>query len=431
MNKKFSPTIKSVLIIALAMLAVFQVSHLWLVNFTNRNFFLYLQARFPPTAPDGASAFAQPFRIISGVGDGRFDMRYSDIAGSDEWEFGKLAVNSILQSGVLVSADEISFESVLQRPVLIYEYAFDMCAETFSRALGRRSGTILTDAGIETFRAIAVQPPEAQSSSPVLRVFFISDARIWEYSFLFGNPQRALSYTFEVAPTNALRKHFVATEGGFVPHVALNGFSYRALTAENPFRDPQGLFTLSHVRSRVEPFFDNPATIIPSVSVENVYTFSNRNTLVRYLENAVLEYTSYRTIGRAVQGNLIADFSAALAFVNDDPFVINEIFLQNHETRHGRSHVFWFDYVIDNRPLIMTQKWYTRPYPRCSDPLLAPIEVTVDQGRVVRYRRLAYTFHLSPDILRWKEARDLDMDGYFTLGFPIGSGPIIELEVLY
>ncbi|MDR0271828.1 MAG: hypothetical protein LBI27_00725, partial [Clostridiales bacterium] len=116
--------VKSFLIIALAGLAVYQVSELWLVGLTNRSFFLYLQARFSGSAPELQSAFARPYRIVSGAGDGLFEIRYSGIADSDEWDFGETALRAILQSGVFVGMSET--EKVLARPVLIYEYAFPM-----------------------------------------------------------------------------------------------------------------------------------------------------------------------------------------------------------------------------------------------------------------------------------------------------------------
>jgi len=96
---KIIPTIKSILIIALAILAIYQVGQLWLVNLTNRNFVLYLQSMFAPSAPDGHRAFAQPYRIISGDGNGIFEIKYSGIAESEEWIFGEEKINEILRNG--------------------------------------------------------------------------------------------------------------------------------------------------------------------------------------------------------------------------------------------------------------------------------------------------------------------------------------------
>lgn len=425
------------MIIALAVLAVYQVGQLWLVNLTNGNFGLYLQARFPPSAPDGQSAFAQPFRIVSGAGDGLFVIRYGGIAASEEWAFGEEAINAALRNGEFVAGEDFYFGDVISQRVLIYEYAFDMCAKTFARAMGHRNSAIITDAGIENFTSIVVQPTffnpfdrNDAMRNRHLRVFFVNGTQVlgaFEYEYARLDIMSPPPFDFPIPAADPTELHFIATENGFVPRVQGEGFSYAAITVENPFRDARGMFTLSHIRSRVEHLFDNPASIFPSVSVDNVYTFSNRNTMVRYLENAVLEYTSYRTIGRAVQENFMTDFSAALAFVNADPFVKNEFYLKNHDTR-GRAHIFRFNYVIENHPLVLTQPWHTRPYPRCNDPLFAPIEITVDQGRVIRYRRIVYTFHA--DGIMWKPYYELEHAEPFTLGFPIQSDGTIELTAL-
>ncbi|MCL1862499.1 MAG: hypothetical protein FWF78_02915 [Defluviitaleaceae bacterium] len=411
MKNKLIPLIKSTLILALAALAVFQVYRLWLVDLTNRNFGLYLQARFPPAAPDGQGAFARPYRVISGAGDGAFLVIYSGIEESEEWAFGERALDAVLHRGVFRQVSELP----LNEPVLIFEYAFDMCTEKFAQALGRRSD-LLTDVGLDKFTGVAVVPPEVDGFA--LRVFFIGE-EIWEFMHVGDG------FGFDIETVDAQRKHFVNRGYGFVPHTPLSGLSYTAVVVQNPLQNPHGIFTLSHMRSEVAHFFDNPATIIPGVTLDNLYTFSNRNTMIRYLENSVLEYISYRAVGRA-SDNFFADFSAALAFITNDTGVINEIFLRQHEPL-GRAHIFWFDYVIDNRPLVLAEEWRTGP--RCNDPLYSAIEVTVEHGRVVRYRRLAYNF--VSDGLVWMDAAEFERDGYFTLGFPLGSGPILELAVMH
>lgn len=409
---------KSFIIIGLAALAVYQVSRLWLVELMDGNFFFYLQARFPQAVPDGQSSFTRPYRIVSGGGSERlFGIRYSGIGGSEEWIYGENAIRAILQSGSFDG--ETEFSSILEPPILIYEYAFDMCAETFARALGRRNADLLTDAGIETFRAIAIRPPDPQT--PLLTAYFISDTRAWRFTMPLSVPRQTDEFAFQVRSANPAVLHFIATPDGFLPQIPPGGFIYNRVATENPFRDPQGLFRITHIRRQVEPFFDNPSVIIPSA--REVYTFTTRNTMIRYLENAVLEYTSFRTFGRTAQGNFMDDFSAALAFIASDPHVTNEVFLQNHEPR-GRGHIFYFNYVIDNRPLVLTEEWSTGA--NCTAPLLSPIEITVEYGRVTRYRRLAYTFtiaepaRINPDV----------PDGFFSLGFPISSADEIWLSVI-
>jgi hypothetical protein len=416
---------KSVLIVALAGLVIYQVSQLWFVDLTNRHFFPYLQARFPTAVPDGQNAFARPFRVIGGAGDGLFSVRLNGIETSLEWAFGENALDAVLQSGTFVGKSEIDAERVLGDTVFVFEYAFEMCVGNFSEAMGRRNSTVLE--GVERFVSVAVQPP--REGEPTLRAFFMRENYMWEFSLQLGTRRHA-EEDFLAVPPSILptMKHFIFVEDGpgalnFIPIAPRGGFAYAPLIAENPFRDAHGQLTLS-MRSQLESFFSNPATIIPSVSRDNIYTFSDRNTVVRYLENHVLEYSSYRTLARTTP-DLLDDFSAALAFVQDDELVINEIYLRNYEQRDGREHVFWFGYVINNQPLILTREWFTGA--NCTDPLFAPIVVVVENGRVVRYRRIVYTFR--SEALVWKSTTLFPVDRYFSLGFPIGTGTNIELEV--
>ena len=423
MREKLQSTIaigKSICIIALAVLAIYQVSQLWFVNLTNRNFFLYLEARFPPAVPDGQRAWAQPYRIIYGAGNSVFNIRYSRIANSYAWAYGENALDAILRNGSFVGSSAIDNARLQSRPVLIYEYAFPMNAETFAMALGRRNGAALTSQGITSFYSIAIQPPTATDS--LLRVFFMDATSAWEFTLTPGTRRHPVEdFEFPMPHISTTEKHFVAVGNSFAPR-APDGFLYWPLEARNPHLTVYGGLHMSSIRPQIEVFFNNPATINQFVGVDDIYTFTSHNAMVRYLPHDVLEYTSHRTIGRAASDNLLSDFSAALAFIYDDQNVINETFLMGYDDS-GREHVFWFGYVSDNFPLFLTEAWSTGP--NCREPLVAPIEVVVDHGRVIRYRRLAFNFRQGS--MSWFNPEVLDEP--FILGFPISREGVIELEI--
>ncbi|MCL2047512.1 MAG: hypothetical protein FWG87_02185 [Defluviitaleaceae bacterium] len=419
MRGKLIPTIKSLLIVALAALAIVQVTHLWLSTLTNRSFFIYLQARFAPSAPDGQSEFAKPYRIVYGAGDGLFDIRYSEISQSQEWLFGEAVLKTMLRRGASYSAERTSQTEIFREyPVVLCEYAFPMSAEIFTNVLGQ--GNLLESQGIEYFQSAAFQ-----FVGEAVNVYFVNGRDAWKFSL----PADSVG-TLEIEPTDPEQLHFVRSDGDFVPRSPESGlrrgFLHTTMIIQNPFRSPQGLFTRSHIRGMVEGFFDNPAMMTPGTTVDGIYTFSTRNAMVRYLENSVLEYSSYRTIGRTASDNFMADFSAALDFLNNDSHVVNETYLRYHEQRGGRANIFWFNYVIDDQPIIFTEQWYTSA--RCSEPLTAPIEIIVDHGRVVRYRRIAYTFVTGE--LAWF---NLPEEAGYMLGFPLepASGAVVELEAVY
>jgi len=68
--------------------------------------------------------------------------------------------------------------------------------------------------------------------------------------------------------------------------------------------------------------------------------------------------------------------------------------------------MFRFGYIIDNYPILLLDGW---PVSSADDLLSAPIEVTVEQGQVVFYRRLAHNFYVAGEH-DWLWARDLDLN---------------------
>jgi len=387
----------------------------------------YVAARFTSTAPDGVSDLVRPFRIISGAGDGYFDIKYSNIAESLLWEDGKAIIGAVLQNGVFVRRyeHEIDEPQILDVPVVIYQYAFDMSAAAFAQAFDmyQRAGAVFADRDITTFNAVAVQP--SYDDRHILNVFFIGDGYTWEFAL---EPTGRTDGMFDIyiPSAYALHRSFVPTENKLVFTTRLHPhFAYHPIAVTNPYKNHAGMLDLAFIRERVEHFFDNPATINHGLSaVGGVYTFNNLRTSVRYMPWHVIEYASFRTIGRGSAAEFASNFSAAFAFVQDDPNVINEFFLAGYDIR-GRETAFRFGYVVDNFPLVLTGPWYTGP--DCTNPLLYPIEVVVENGRVVRYSKIVYNFMPDTGVVVRPQLSVLDGN---RLAFPIDAGPHIRLAVI-
>jgi len=374
--------LKSAAILALAALAIILTVQLWLVHIPNRAFFPYMQARFMAAAPpDEVAEFLRPLRVISGVGDGYFDIDYSAQAAAMFWEFGRPALETAMRQGAFHELDGAELAEIISDgPVLIFEYAFPMDLTLFPQFFGQRSATPLNPPGMTHFTRVIIRPDAANFS-----VTFVCDRYIWQY-FFPPHLMPAVLLELEIPDPGYRRFVFNAGSQSFYPRFDIN-FTYHPVIISNPYQNPSGLLHLSFIAGRVEHFFNNPATINRGLS-GGVYTFGNLNTVVRYLPSDVIEYTSFRTITRAAT-DFMTDFSVAHAFVAADPNVRNDFFLAGYE-RRGRENVFWFDYIVGNFPLVSIENWYTGPH--CQDPLRHPIEVVVDHGRVVRYRKIAYVF---------------------------------------
>ena len=408
---KYIGMAKSLLIVAMAALSIFLTARLWLVHIPNNTFVPYVRARFATTAAEEASDFVRPFRIVHGSGDGFFAVLYHGIGNSAQWQYGGTVITSVLENGVFVAETEVDMTQIFAAPVLIYQYAFDMQSAIFASAFGQRTGAMLTDNGISHFNAIAVNPPTAEGD--ILTVFFINDSYMWEFAV---PPTARAAHVFYIPSASEDTHHLVATGNNlqFASRLA-RPLQYNVVTITNPYRDHADQLSISHIRGQISHFFANPATINQGVSVGGVYTFNNLSTVVRYLPWDVIEYTSFRTIGRQSPTNLVTDFSAAFAFIEEsDPNVRNDFFLAKYEERSRGERVFWFDYTIGNFPMRLTESWRTGP--DCDNPLTHPIEITVDNGRVIRYRRIAHSFLPDPGMASLVFVHDLG-DG--ELGFAI------------
>jgi len=416
------PYLKSAAIWGLVVLSGYMSYQLWFVNITNRSFLPFLQSRFVSTAPDEAGHLVRPYRIVFGGGDGYFDIMYSGIYHSDFWQYGRRVINEVFQNSSFVSQTEIDIETLLTPSVLVYEYAFFINATEFSRAFDR-TGTTFANRNLRNFNAMVVHPPT--EDSPQVNVFFINSDQnsAWQFNITPSAAQvRDGVFEIQTPAVQGADRAFTSVEGSlsFVAAFTKN-FTFTPIAVANPYETQAGLLHLSVIGEQVANFFSNPASITQGTSAGGVYTFSNLTTVVRYHPGDVIEYASFRTIGRSDPTSFTEDFSAAVDFINLDPNINAEFHLAGYSAS-GRGYIFWFGLTAGNFPLVLTNPWPTSA--GCTNPLLHPIEVTVDNGRVVRYRRIAFDFAENGGA---SIRLDMDATGQ-VFAFPIGERPFITLQ---
>ncbi|MCL2361218.1 MAG: hypothetical protein FWC73_05345 [Defluviitaleaceae bacterium] len=406
-TKTFYRRAKVLLILVFVALAIFQTSQLWFVHLSNRNFFLYLSARWNPSVGEGYMDFVRPMRSVYGDGTGRFDISYSGLVDLRPRGYFDMVLTELFDNGTFIGERDTDYKNLLSRPVLIFQYAFSMPGAIFPLGFNQRGGGFLTGRGITEFDSVTIWLPDGNHSD--LRVFFIGGGRTWEFAVdsagLEGFPVHSVSTSSLYFVSAALEGYDNLYPGIFIPRSGdLGRHAYPPVITTNPYHTQIG-GPMTYIRNQVSPFFDNPATINDRVAGDGVWTFSNIHTAVRFFETDVLEYASFRPRSRNATSSLIGDFSAALAFIEADNHVVNEYFLTGFEPR-GDGYVFWFGYIVDNFPIIMPDGW---PVSSQDDILPAPIEVVVEQGRVVLYRRLAHNFHVYSTLVFLNQG-DLDLE---------------------
>jgi len=411
--------IKNVLIILLAILAVYQTGVLWLANLTNQSFLFHMLPFLnQELIAEEANRLVVPRRIILAHPDGRFSVQYSDMEGARE--YSDKVISHLFHEGSFVNSRPLeydldvflSFYQHTTNPVYIYEYAFPMKAEWFTQGFGQRSN-FLTSRIESDFRRIIIVPPRYGKLDA--NVFFLCEENyIHEFTVRPPNPG---DFDTDI-PSDFLGFYYIWAGGQFIRY---GEFFFNGIQVANPYADTHGGFTLHFVQEQISHLFSNPASI-SQLTDRNVWIYRDASAVVRYYDANVLEFINYRAIDRNVPTSFVNDFATAIRFLNRDPNVINDTYLADFR-EEGSRNIFYFNYVVNNTPLIMPQNW---PW---AGHLPHPIMVVVDHGTVVNYRKLALNFIINEYV--WGIA-NADFDGSnfenVNLGFRIGNR---DIEVLH
>jgi len=369
--------IKSIIIWALALLMVYQTGVLWLVSITSRTFlFNYLPFMHQTAIPDGADSLVSPWRIITEHGDGRFSVQYSDLAASESRRYGDKVLSHLFQSGAYVAAHRLLNMDDF-RLAYIYEYAFPMEAEWFTHGFGQRNN-LLTSRITAPFRQVVILPP--LSGIEDAAVFFIAENG---YAYEFSVTPPTVGGFDTVIPEEATGAYYIWVGQQLNKFIRHGNFTFSGVRRINPYEDRGNLFIRS-IQDGISVFFSNPLGINYHTEGD-VWRFNDANIVVRYYDTHVLELINYRSVDRNAPQTFLNDYTAAARFLAADHLINNETYLAGFREEEGK-HIFYFNYVINNTPMIMQPNW-----PRGVN-MPHPIIITVDHGTVVHYRKIAFNF---------------------------------------
>jgi hypothetical protein len=418
---KFIRRAKMIVIIGLAVLAVYQASWLWIVNITSRNLGSLSDLFATERELDSSgnlSELSKPYRLITGTGNGKFNVHYSRLGDSPNKAYGDSVITAMLTDGKIITERTPDYAELLSRPMLMFEYAFQMPSETFAKSYGQQE-TLLTQNGVDSFTRVLIQPQSVEFEN--IYVFFINGDNAVQYSL---NPSVLEDAEMDsgISPPDDDGLYYIFADNTFAA-VWLNA-EFPLVEVANPYISMYGDRLMSHIRSCVELLFDNPSTVRESSSSDGEYIFSNDRSVVHYHKRDVLEYANYTFAGRP-ETEFTQDYMAALSFINRDSYVVNEFYLAEYETESGQT-TFRFDYVINDFPMVLIEGW-----PDATDSGHA-IEAVVDRGVVVRYKKLAHNFHIEDsgplsDVFEF----DITAKNPPLLCYRIGNSQNMALEYLY
>ena len=411
-------TVKTISLISLILLAVFQTTELWLADGASRNF-LAFTANNNQVIGDFRGYFFMPKRILTGLGDNRFVSVYQT-----EPTPVLNTLNNAIQLGMtqndFVSVTYVD-EATWNIRGVVYHYAFEMPSALFSY------GTYIDlYSQIDGFSYIIIEPSEV--SSNITYLHFIKQNTVVTYRITSSSTHGVINThiqnmhniagglnTLQYVSTDVMGFGF--SQNLFVPLWAGGNLSfYLPALINNHY---VGELTLVDVGERVSSFFADPAAVWFDVRGE-AFIYGDTTTVVQY-QNSILEYTNYRSTGQ--RGDLISDFSVAMGFIRQDPMVTNDVFLADFRETDDYS-VFYFDYILNSLPVLVSvserelfgQKHF--------------IVVTVEGSTVVNYRKIAYSVEItneiathSTDIIAFADAFGMEMER-LTFGYVLENGDV-------
>ncbi len=157
---------------------------------------------------------------------------------------------------------------------------------------------------------------------------------------------------------------------------AIKGFAKVATV--NPYYNDNELL-LSDVQNKVRSFFGNYSNTWSRIDRDS-FVFSSDDIIIKYFSNNILE-VSYYNGGGSEKTSLANSYGIARAFINNDLYITNEIFLQEYEVDDGK-YTFYFDYYVDGLPVVVPM----------GSSVDSHIKVTIENNCVTNYKKLVYNY---------------------------------------
>jgi len=363
--------VKSLVIVFLGVLMVYQTGVLWFGNIAGRNFLLDFFAA--ESAIEGIEGLVVPKRIVVDVGGAVFLVHYNGIFDENYYTEFVMEMFEQLENADFVERHEnfYTLSEFLNRGI-IFEYAIPMEIEWLAAA-----------AGIEMLVQIDEPIDKIIVSADGMQVFLVTEEYNYEFSMdldvaIFG--ENFGERYFLAEPTGDIRTDIIPWLGGVLQRER----PFYGVTVTNPYATPQGWVSLNFVQQQIAKFFSNPIAI-RARGGDEVWIYMDTNAVLRYYYTHIIDFINYRQVD-GTPSSFLRDYAVAVQFLEQDHLLTNRLYLANFQENESER-IFYFNFILDNTTLPIPQGWPT------TEPLNYPITITTEHARIVRYRKIALNFH--------------------------------------
>ncbi len=386
-------------IFVLVAAAVFQTGELWLGNTDSHNFFYSL---FPSTVSeinenDKSYEIIEPEKTVVGYGNRKFNMIYSDSGTSSVTALCEDVIEDVLTDGSFESVSQINWADYIEGKTVILKYSFNISALEFLRGYGVNNTEFLNN--VKSVNYIVVAPGSGSSESTSCYFIDTSASEAYLFTLSGGESTTALYNAIQnMQYSGGTGLDYISTvqsgmnifDSIYVPQWTDSEYSYNAVKVNNSFLAEDGEVDITSLGEYVNIFFDNYISGKDASKVNDVYTFSNDNVVVKYYSYGVLDYYNYDAGSSDSEQTIASAYTVSQNFINKDSYITNDVYLAGAETRNDGL-VFYYDYAINNVPVVLSDEIAQET------GMSHAIEIVVSNDGVKRYKRYVADIELDEE----------------------------------
>ena len=376
---------KNFIIGFLIFLAIYQTNVLWFNNYFNNKNFNRVNIQ-------NETLFLTDSILIN-TGDNKFIRKFNNISNSEYKRIFDETIYLAIKNGRFEFIEKYNLDNILNNKCVIYTYDFIINTKYVKDIFNIKSKHF---SKLDNFDRIIIIP--SKDLNYEIKVVFLSSKSLKAYEVLYKKEsvnQKILDTIEDFKYLENREFYFVSSQEGleqyfnqneFLPKAKLDSLYIDNIKATNPLENGGGIL-LSESEKYVDVFFENPA-IKSSLFINNTYTYNDENIIVKYYPDGILEYVEYKS--NISKNNKESAYKIAVNFLKKDTNIKNEYYLSNYIEDIDKT-TFYFDYKINNFPIMLSESFKKKI------DMKSIIEVTVEDGRVSKYKRLIYNFELSQD----------------------------------
>lgn len=386
------------IIVFLSVLSVYQTGVLWFNQTLSQTVteIAVNSTAFWNRSSDGNVLLATKYAI--GQGDSFFSLYYPDETGQSLFleETNSLLNEILLDKNIDFSDEPIFWKEILSKPSVTMQYDFLITGEDYLKQYSNLKNSQLP----KDFDYITITPGELLGD--VTSAYFINS--ITNETVCYSTTKSISAPSFydnincgseDIVYLSTSERTYspLITRNIFLPQLSNMPYDYQPLLEFSVFGSAE-FVNQSVLENVLKGFFTNFSINwdVTDIDSNNNFMYSDNETIAKYNPNEeILEYFNYSSYGNTNDTlGILEGYQLSCNFLRNDISLNTDIYLSNIIHNDG-ANTFCFNYSVNNIPIILSGNV------RETINGYYPIEITIKNGIVTKYRRYMKNYSLAPE----------------------------------